>query len=84
MIWQLDLLILTLIILCAFAAIMLKDMLSAAIIFGAYSFLLCLIWLALQWKNSKQYRFLAYFSLVSGLGVANHRFFGLAVIFWRI
>jgi uncharacterized MnhB-related membrane protein len=40
MIWQLDLSILTLIVICAFATIMVKDLLSAAIIFGAYSFLM--------------------------------------------
>jgi len=44
MIWQLDLSILTLIVICAFAAILVKDLLSAAIIFGAYSFLMCLLW----------------------------------------
>ncbi len=44
MIWPLDLLILTLIVICAVAAITVKDLLSAAIIFGAYSFLMCLLW----------------------------------------
>jgi len=44
MIWQLDISILTLIVICAFATIMVKDLLSAAIIFGAYSFLMCLLW----------------------------------------
>ena len=44
MIWQLDLSILTVIVICAFATIMVKDLLSAAIIFGAYSFLMCLLW----------------------------------------
>lgn len=44
MIWQLDLIILTLIVICAIAAITVKDLLSAAIVFGAYSFLMCLLW----------------------------------------
>ncbi len=44
MIWPLDFLILTLIVVCAFAAITVKDLLSAAVIFGAYSFLMCLLW----------------------------------------
>ena len=44
MIWQLDLSILSLIVICALATIMVKDLLSAAIIFGAYSFLMCLLW----------------------------------------
>ena len=44
MIWQIDISVLSLVVLCAFATIMVKDLLSAAIIFGAYSFLMCLIW----------------------------------------
>ena len=44
MIWQLDLLILTLVVFCAVATIVVKDLLSAALIFGAYSFFMCLLW----------------------------------------
>lgn len=44
MIWQLDLLILVLVVICALAAINVRDLLSAATIFGVYSFLLCLLW----------------------------------------
>lgn len=44
MIWQLELIILLLVIVCAFAAIKVRDLLSAALLLGAYSFLLCLIW----------------------------------------
>jgi uncharacterized MnhB-related membrane protein len=44
MIWQLDLIILTLVILCAIAVISVRDLLGCAILFGAYSFLLCLLW----------------------------------------
>ncbi len=44
MIWQLELVILILVIVCAFAAIKVRDLLSAALLLGAYSFLLCLIW----------------------------------------
>lgn len=42
--WQLDLFILTLVIFCALAAISVKDLLSTAILFGAYSFMMCLLW----------------------------------------
>ena len=42
--WQLDLAILTLVIVCAVAAITVKDLMAAAILFGAYSFLMCLLW----------------------------------------
>jgi uncharacterized MnhB-related membrane protein len=44
MIWQLDLIILTLVIVCALAVISVRDLLGCAILFGAYSFLLCLLW----------------------------------------
>lgn len=44
MIWQFDLLILTLVVICAIGALTVKDLLSAAIIFGIYSFLMCLLW----------------------------------------
>jgi uncharacterized MnhB-related membrane protein len=44
MIWQLDLAVLMLVIICAIAAISVKDLLGSAILFGAYSFLMCLLW----------------------------------------
>ncbi|MCJ7617981.1 MAG: DUF4040 domain-containing protein [Desulfobacterales bacterium] len=44
MIWQFDLILLTLVVICAVAAITVKDLISSAIILGAYSFLMCLIW----------------------------------------
>ena len=44
MIWQLDLAILTLVVITAIGAIMVKDLLGTAILFGAYSFMLCLLW----------------------------------------
>jgi len=44
MIWQLDLLVLTLVIVCALGAIAVRDLLGAAVLFGAYSFMLCLLW----------------------------------------
>ena len=44
MIWQLDLAILTLVVIVGIGAIMVKDLLGAAILFGAYSFMMCLLW----------------------------------------
>lgn len=44
MIWELDFIILFLVIVCAVGAINVKDLLSAAILFGAYSFMMCLLW----------------------------------------
>ncbi len=44
MVWQLDLILLTLVVICAAAAIAVKDLISAAVLFGAFSFLMCLLW----------------------------------------
>lgn len=44
MIWQLDLILLLLVVICAIASINVKDLLSSAIILGTYSFLMCLVW----------------------------------------
>jgi energy-converting hydrogenase B subunit D len=44
MTWPLDMIILTIVIVCGVAAISVKDLLGAAILFGAYSFMMCLLW----------------------------------------
>lgn len=44
MIWQIELIILFLLLLFAGGSLVVKDLLGAAILFGAYSFLLCLLW----------------------------------------
>ncbi len=44
MIVQLDLVILVFVVICAIGAITVKDLLGAAILFGAYSFMMCLLW----------------------------------------
>ena len=44
MIWSLDFLLLILAVICAIGAITVKDLLSAAIILGAYSFFMALLW----------------------------------------
>jgi uncharacterized MnhB-related membrane protein len=44
MTWQLDHIILSLVIILAIGAITVKDLLGAAILFGAYSFMMCLLW----------------------------------------
>ncbi len=44
MIWQIELIILVLVVLFGVGALAVKDLLSAAILFGAYSFMLCLLW----------------------------------------
>ncbi|MCJ7599956.1 MAG: DUF4040 domain-containing protein [Desulfobulbaceae bacterium] len=44
MFWQIDLAILTLVVVTAVGSLMVKDLLGAAILFGAYSFMMCLLW----------------------------------------
>lgn len=44
MAWQLNHIILSLVIILAVGAITVKDLLGAAILFGAYSFMMCLLW----------------------------------------
>ena len=44
MIWQVDLLLLTLVVICGVATIVLKDLLAATLVFSVYSFLMCLLW----------------------------------------
>ena len=44
MIWQIELIILVLVVLFGMGALAVKDLLGAAILFGAYSFMLCLLW----------------------------------------
>ena len=44
MIWEIELIILVIVIISAIGALAVKDLLSAAILFGAYSFMLCLLW----------------------------------------
>ena len=44
MIWQIELIILAMVIVCSISALAVKDLLSAAVLFGAYSFMMCLLW----------------------------------------
>ncbi len=44
MMWQLDQFVLLLVVICAVAVITVRDLLSATVIFGVYSFLMCLLW----------------------------------------
>jgi uncharacterized MnhB-related membrane protein len=42
--WQIELIILAIVIICGISALSVKDLLSAVILFGAYSFMMCLLW----------------------------------------
>lgn len=44
MIWLLDLLTLSLILLTAILALQVRDLISAAVVLSVYSFLMCLLW----------------------------------------
>jgi len=44
MILAFDLILLSFVFICAIAAITIRDLLSAVVILGAYSFLMCLLW----------------------------------------
>jgi uncharacterized MnhB-related membrane protein len=44
MIWPIEFVIMILVVICGIGAIGVKDLLGAAILFGAYSFMMCLLW----------------------------------------
>ncbi len=44
MIWDIEIIVLLIVLICAAAAISVKDLLGAAVLFGAYSFMMCLLW----------------------------------------
>lgn len=44
MIWQLDFILLVFAVISAIGAIAVKDLLSATILMGAFSFFMCLLW----------------------------------------
>lgn len=44
MIWQFDLIILVFLVITAVISLQVKDLLGATMVFGIYSFLICLLW----------------------------------------
>jgi uncharacterized MnhB-related membrane protein len=48
MIWPFDVAILILLVVSAVIALRVKDLLAAAVIFGIYSFLICLLWAQME------------------------------------
>ncbi|MBW1962452.1 MAG: DUF4040 domain-containing protein [Deltaproteobacteria bacterium] len=44
MIWPIEFVIMLLVVICGIAAISVKDLLGASVLFGAYSFMMCLLW----------------------------------------
>jgi energy-converting hydrogenase B subunit D len=43
-IWQIDTLLLILLVVAAVISLRIKDLLAASLVFGIYSFLMCLLW----------------------------------------
>ena len=43
-VWQFDVLLLVLVVLFAVVALSIRNLMGAAVVFGAYSFMMCLIW----------------------------------------
>jgi energy-converting hydrogenase B subunit D len=48
MIWPFDLIILVLLVVAAVISLRVKDLLAASVVFGIYSFLICLLWAQMQ------------------------------------
>ncbi len=44
MVWQFDIIILVFLVVTALMALKVRDLLGASMIFGIYSFLICLLW----------------------------------------
>ena len=44
MIWQLDIILLVFAVVCAFAAVTVKDLLASLILLGAFGLFMCLLW----------------------------------------
>ncbi|MFW6323800.1 MAG: Na(+)/H(+) antiporter subunit B [Desulfovibrionales bacterium] len=44
MLWQVDMVMLVLVVVSAIGALAIRDLLGAAILFGSYSFMMCVLW----------------------------------------
>jgi uncharacterized MnhB-related membrane protein len=44
MAWQIEFIVLLIVLICGAAAVTVRDLLGTAILFGAYSFMMCLLW----------------------------------------
>ncbi len=73
LLWQFDLLILPMVIICAIAALSLKDLVSCAVIAGAFSFLMCLLWTEMHAVD------VAFTEAAVGAGVSTGLFLGTAL-----
>ena len=44
MMWPIEFIIMVMVVIAGIGAIMIRDLLGATILFGAYSFMMCLLW----------------------------------------
>jgi uncharacterized MnhB-related membrane protein len=73
LLWQFDFLILLMLIICAVAALTFKDLVTSAVVFGAYSFLMCLLWTEMLAVD------VAFTEAAVGAGVSTVFFLGTAL-----
>lgn len=73
LLWQFDLLILPMVIICAITALTLKDLVSCAVVSGAFSFLMCLLWTEMLAVD------VAFTEAAVGAGVSTVLFLGTAL-----
>ncbi len=71
--WQFDVLILIMVVVCAIISLTLKDLVSSAVVFGAYSFLMCLLWTGMLAVD------VAFTEAAVGAGVSTVLFLGTAL-----
>ena len=45
MIWQLDIVLLGLTVVCAISAVVIRDLLASVVLLGAFSLFMCLLWI---------------------------------------
>jgi uncharacterized MnhB-related membrane protein len=73
LLWQFDFLILLMVIICAVAALTFKDLIASAVVFGAYSFFMCLLWTEMLAVD------VAFTEAAVGAGVSTVLFLGTAL-----
>ncbi|MBW6521488.1 MAG: DUF4040 domain-containing protein [Desulfoarculaceae bacterium] len=71
--WQFDVLILLMVLVCAVVALQLRDLVASAISFGAYSFFMCLLWTLMLAVD------VAFTEAAVGAGVSTVLFLGTAL-----
>jgi len=73
LLWQFDILVLIMVVVCAVISLSLKDLVSCAVTFGAYSFFMCLLWTEMLAVD------VAFTEAAVGAGVSTVLFLGTAL-----